>query len=362
VAEGEVDLLATMREDYDRFIAIVTGAVERARAGQVEEAREVQLREARPLADRLERLTNQLVNVAEADMLEQIEASQRAYDASRLVVVAFALGSIILALGLGYLFSWSIIAPLTEIAARLRRIAGGEFAERVDVTNRDELGSLAADVNRTSAELGHLYQQIEERAQELSGALERQTATSEVLNVISRSTSELQPVLDTIVATAARLCHAEWAHVFKLEADGKYHLAASRMSDKEFERYVAENPVVLGRGTVAGRTAVEGKTVHIPDVLQDPEYTWHEAQAKGRFRTMLGVPLLRGDAVIGVLNLARNIVRPFTDTEIELVTTFADQAVIAIENVRLFDEVQARTAQLHMHQGLEFIKPLRVNA
>ena len=346
VAEGEVDLLASVREDYDRFIAIVTGAVERARAGQVEEAREVQLSEARPLADRLERLTNQLVNVAEADMLEQIEASQRAYDASRLVVVAFALGSIILALGLGYVFSWSIVEPLTQIAGRLRRIAGGEFAERIDVANRDELGALAADVNRTSAELGSLYQQIEERAQELGEALERQTATSEVLNVISRSTSELQPVLDTIVTTAAHLCQADWAVIFKLESDGKYHLAAANEANDEFVRYVAQNPIAPGRGTMVGRTALEGRTVHVPDLLEDPEFTWFEAQAKGNARTVLGVPLLRGNAVIGVINLTRSIVKPFTGKQIELVTTFADQAVIAIENVRLFDEVQARTAQL----------------
>ena len=167
---------------------------------------------------------------------------------SRLVVVGLALGSIVLALGLGYVFSWSIVGPLTQIAARLRQIAGGEFTERVDVANRDELGALAADVNRTSEELGSLYQQIEERAQELREALERQTATSEVLNVISRSTSELQPVLDTIVATAARLCRAEWAVVFRLASDGNYHLAAANETDEEFLRYLAQNPVVPGRG------------------------------------------------------------------------------------------------------------------
>ena len=118
----------------------MTDAVERARAGEVAAARELQLGEARPLADRLERLTNQLVNVAEAGMLEHIEASQRAHDASRTVVAGFALGSIILALGLGYVFSWSIVEPLTQIAARLRQIAAGEFAERVDVARSRRAG------------------------------------------------------------------------------------------------------------------------------------------------------------------------------------------------------------------------------
>jgi signal transduction histidine kinase/CHASE3 domain sensor protein len=346
VAQDEVELLAEVRADYDRFIEIVTDAVERARAGQVTEARELQLSEARPLADRLERLTNQLVNVAEADMLERIEASAQAYNTSRTVVVGLALGSIILALALGYVLSWSIVGPLTEIAGRLRQIATGEFAGRVTVGNRDELGALAADVNRTSEELDSLYRQIEERAQELREALERQTATSEVLNVISRSTSELQPVLDTIVGTAARLCHADWTIIWKLESDGRYHSAAANGADEEFLRYVAENPVAPGRGKIAGRTALEGRTVHVPDLLEDPEFAWPEAQIKGRQRTVLGVPLLRGDAVIGVIVLARNIVRPFTGKQIELATTFADQAVIAIENVRLFDEVQARTRDL----------------
>ena len=164
--------------------------------------------------------------------------------------------------------------------------------------------------------------------------------------MISRSTSELQPVLDTIVATAARLCRADWARVRKLEADGKYHAAASKAADEAFLSYVMENPVAPGRGTVVGRTALEGRPVHIPDVLEDPEYAWSEAQARGGFRSLLGVPLQRDGAVIGVIVLARNIVSPFTDAEIDLVTTFADQAVIAIENVRLFDEVQARTAEL----------------
>ena len=153
-------------------------------------------------------------------------------------------------------------------------------------------------------------------------------------------------MLDAIVATAARLCRAEWATTYKLEPDGKYHLAAAIGNNEAFLRHLAQNPVVPGRGTMAGRTALEARTVHVPDVLQDPDYNWPEAQAKGGFRSILGIPLLRSGAVIGVIILARNVVRPFKDKEIELVATFADQAVIAIENVRLFDEVQVRTRDL----------------
>ena len=279
-------------------------------------------------------------------MLEQIEASQRAYDASRLVVVAFALGSIVLALGLGYVFSWSIVEPLTQIAARLRQIAAGEFAERVDVANRDELGALAADVNRTSEELGSLYQQIEERAQELREALERQTASSEVLSVISRSTSELQPVLDTIVATAARLCQRGLgAH---LQARSRRQVSPGR--GQRGRRGV---PAVRGAEPRRSRAGNDGRPDRArrqdrarPRPARGPRVHLVRGAGQGQPRTVLGVPLLRGDAVIGVIILARNIVRPFTDKQIELVTTFADQAVIAIENVRLFDEVQARTREL----------------
>jgi len=171
VAKDEIKLLGKVREDYDRFIAVATRVVELIRGGQVDEAIEMQLKEARPLANRLERLTNELVNKAEADVVADIEASGEAYRTSQAIVVGFALASIVLALILGRTISLSLIGPIREIDTRLNEIAAGDFSQQVRVANRDELGALAANVNRTSEQLGDLYRQLEMASEHKSAFL-----------------------------------------------------------------------------------------------------------------------------------------------------------------------------------------------
>ena len=235
--------------------------------------------------------------------------------------------------------------PLLRHGAPIGVIALSQSRVRPFTEKQIKLAETFADQAVIAIENVRLFEAEQQRTRELTESLEQQTATSDVLNVMSRSTFQLQPVLDTIVQTASRLCDAEFALIFKL-MDGKYHPAAANNATATFVQHAATNPIVPGRGSLIGRTALERKTVHLPDCLADAEYNYFEYQRSGQYRTMLGVPLLREGVPIGVIGLMRTVIKPFTDKQIELVTTFADQAVIAIENVRLFDDVQQRTAEL----------------
>jgi GAF domain-containing protein/two-component sensor histidine kinase len=267
---------------------------------------------------------------------------------------------------LGPLVRTKRLSHVADIAAEepyasspLAKVAGARTALGVPMLREDKLiGAIAIYrqevrpfTDKQIALLNHFAAQAViaiENARllnELRESLQQQTATADVLKIISRSTFDLQTVLDTLVASAARLCEAEMASMNR-QLGASYRQVASYGFPPEFKQFMETHPVELQRGTTVARAIREKRPVQIPDVLADKDFDYKEGARIGGVRTVAAVPMLKGDDLVGVIAIYRREVRPFTDKQIDLITTFADQAVIAIENVRLFDEVQARTREV----------------
>src|SRR6516162_8894402 len=210
-----------------------------------------------------------------------------------------------------------------------------------------ELVSTFADQAAIAIENVRLFDDVQARTRELTESLQQQTATADMLKVIGRSTFDLQALLDTLTESAARLCRADRAAI-RLAKDGAYHHVASYGFTPEQKEYMKEHALRPDRGSVTGRVVLQGKAVHVVDTKADAEIRLTVGSGFANVRTSLGVPMLREGTPTGVLILTRSTVEPFSDKQIELATTFADQAAIAIENVRLFDEIQDKNRQLQL--------------
>ncbi|NKJ91697.1 GAF domain-containing protein [Rhizobium leguminosarum bv. viciae] len=345
VAASEEQVLGQVRQQYNQITAKVIRVVELIRAGRTDEARRMQLDEIIPSSDRLERLANQLVNIAESDMVAAIEATEGAYETSRLIVVSFAVGSILLALGLGYIISWSLIEPVKKIEMRLRQIAAGEFAQQVAVVNRDELGVLARNVNQTSEQLGRLYQEVQARTAELARSVGELEALGEVSKAVN-STLDLDTVLQTIVAKAVQLSNTDVGTIYVFSSTRQqFRLRATFGMSNELIAAISNQPIGLNDPGI-GDAARRRTPIQVPDLNEQTPSSVQKIVLDAGYRGVLVVPLLRPDKIVGALVVRRRRPGEFDEQVVHLIETFAAQSVLAIQNAKLFREIEEKGREL----------------
>ena len=278
------------------------------------------------------------------------EAYASFYAALRRLAIVLASASIFAVLA-GIFLARRMVGPIRALRAGAERIGGGDFTQRISIKTGDELEGLADQFNDMGVRLqdsyANLESKVERRTAELSESLQQQTATANALKVISRSAFDLKSVLTTLTESVKSLCGASFGIMY-LREDEIMRLQAESGCVPAFVDFMQANPIGPSRETISGRVFMDGKPVHIADVQIDPEYDFGQAPTIGAYRAVLAVPLMRDSTVEGVLLLGKPEPGPFNQRQIELVQTFADQAVIAVENVRLFEQVQARTRELSL--------------
>jgi signal transduction histidine kinase len=339
VAKDEEQLLGQVRHHYDRFINVATQAIELIRNGHLTEARDIQV-EAAPLSDRLERLTNQLVNRAEADMVAGIEEGKRSYTTSRAIVIAFALASIILALSLGYAISWSVLGPVMEIEARLGRIAAGDFTQRAQVANRDELGALAENVNHMCEKLGHLYEQIEKTSKHKS-------------QFLANMSHELRTPLNAILGYSELLIDGIYGEIGE-----KAHGVLERLHTNGRHLLGLINDILDLSKIEAGQVTLSIDDYSISTLVNSVVTTTESlAREKGlALNTSIaeGLPLGRGDErrlLQVLLNLVGNAIKFTEKGSVEITAGITDQQLLVsvrdtgpgiaeADQMRIFEEFQ----------------------
>jgi signal transduction histidine kinase len=278
------------------------------------------------------------------------EAYASLYAALQRLAIVLAAASIFAVLA-GIFLARRMVGPIQALRAGAERIGAGDFAQHISIKTGDELEGLANQFNEMGARLQESYadleNKVEQRTSELSESLQQQTATADVLKVISRSAFDLKSVLTTLTNSAKSLCGASLGIIFLRDGE-VMRLQAESGCTQAFVDFMNSHPIRPGRDTITGRVFIDGKPIHVPDVQLDPEYSFGNAPVIGDYRAVLAVPLMRDSAVEGVLLLGRPVPGPFNQRQVDLVQTFADQAVIAIENVRLFEQVQERTKELSL--------------